>query len=211
MANVTLKEQAYSKLRGLVLSGELKAGEFLTERFLVELLGMSRTPIRSALERLDADGLANYTPNKGLIVAEISLDRVIDFYDFRIAMECHLVRKLALREWSSKDIQWFENNLDLQKKYVADHNYVEFTKADSQYHLQLANIYGNAEIVKYLEQLQDRLTRIAITVLQKDRTRIKVSYEDHMRIFQHIIQGKEEDAPKDMEHHLEFGKRILIL
>jgi len=81
-AALTLREQAYISIRTLILSGELKAGEFLTERFLVEKLGMSRTPIRAALEKLDHEGLANYTPNKGLSVADISLRYMEEHLEF---------------------------------------------------------------------------------------------------------------------------------
>jgi DNA-binding GntR family transcriptional regulator len=211
MAAITLKEKAYLELRKLILNGELKPGEFLTERTLVEMLGMSRTPIRSALERLDVEGLANYTPNKGLIVAEISLNRAIDIYDFRTAIECFVVRKLALRNWADEDIQAIKDNLKEQEDCVNRNDFESFTTADSAYHRMLAQIFENSEILSTMDQLQDRLYQIALKVLRKNRTRIHESYEDHVRIFESIIQGKSQEAAAAMERHLEYGKRILIL
>lgn len=208
---VTLKEKAFIHLRKLIMNGELKPGEVLTERMLVEMLEMSRTPIRAALERLDAEGLANYTPNKGLVVAELSLRKAIDLYDYRIAMECFVVRKLASMELEKSDVEWFEQNLREQQIYVEQSDYGLFTEADTLYHRKLVEIYANSEIIQAMERLQDQLYRIAIGVLRKDRARISVSYDDHLRIFRFIQEGDAEKASQAMEEHLEFGKRILIM
>lgn len=208
---VTLKEKAYIHLRRLILNGELKQGEVLTERTLVELLGMSRTPIRAALERLDSDGLARYTPNKGLVVAEISLQKVIDLYDYRIAMESFVVRRLCTFHWERADLDWFHDNLRQQEAAMEKQDYNEFTKADSQFHRRLVAVFGNTEIIQAMEQLQDKLYLIALRVLRKDRSRILVSYEDHVRIFQAIQDGNEQEAVSSIERHLEYGKRILVM
>ena len=210
MPGVTLKEKAYQQLRKLILKGELKPGEFLTERSLETLLQMSRTPIRSALERLEVEGLVNYTPNKGLVVAELSLERVIDFYDIRMALETYVVKKLASRTMLNEQIEWFRNNLDRQKEYLAANDYVKFTECDSEFHRRLAQVYENKEIINAMENLQDKLFQIALKVLRKDASRIQISYEDHVRIFESIMQGNGEEAARLMEQHLEFGKRILI-
>lgn len=211
MTTLTLKEKAYNHLRELIMNGELKPGDFLTERTLVEMLSMSRTPIRAALERLDVEGLANYTPNKGLIVAEISMNRVIDIYDYRMAIECYVVRKLATRNWNQEDLNWFKENLRLQMQCAEELDYVRFTEADSLFHRKLMKVYDNAEITSTMEQLQDRMHQIALKVLRKERSRIQVSYEDHLLIFEYIEQGNSEKAHQQMEQHLEYGKRILIL
>ncbi|MFD2612938.1 GntR family transcriptional regulator [Paenibacillus gansuensis] len=210
MTAVTLKEKAYAELRKSILNGELKPGDFLTERMLVEQLEMSRTPIRAALERLDAEGLAKYTPNKGLVVTDISISQASDIYDFRMAMECFVAGRLALRRWSPEDIGWFRSNLRLQEKCVQEDDHPGFTEADALFHRKLAEVYENNEILQTMDRLQDKLYQIALRVLKKDRTRIRQSFQDHMEIFEHILQGKQNEAAKAMETHLEYGKKILI-
>lgn len=207
---ITLKEKAYHELRGLILSGRFKPGEVLTERILVDMLAMSRTPIRAAYERLDAEGLANYVPNKGLTVAEFSLEKAVDLFDYRIALESFVARKLSLMELAPEHIRWFEANLADQKDCMDKKDIVQFTQADSQFHRKLAEVYGNREIVASMNQLQDKLYQLGISVLRKDRTRLTVSYEDHVRIFAAIREGNALEARDRMEDHLEFGKRILI-
>lgn len=211
MASLTLKEKAYIELRKAIMNGTLKPGDFLTERTLVEMLGMSRTPIRSALERLDVEGLAKYTPNKGLIVSEISLTQIVEVYDYRVALEGYVVRKLAERSLAPEDAAWFERNLEEQRRWMETNDVAAFTAVDTAFHRKLAEAYGNAEIVRSMERLQDLLYRIALRVLRKDVTRLRVSYEDHRRIFELIAAGRGEEAAEQVEQHLEFGKRILIM
>lgn len=211
MAAVTLKEKAFIELRRLILNGELQPGEFLTERMLVELLGMSRTPIRAALERLDAEGLAKYTPNKGLIVSEMSLTQVAEFFDFRVAIESYIVRRLAERTLPPADADWFRANLEDQRACVEANDFARFTEADAAFHRRLAAVYDNGEITKTMDRLQDKLYRTALRVLRKDVSRIRTSYEDHARIFELVASGDGAGAARLMEEHLEFGKRILMM
>jgi DNA-binding GntR family transcriptional regulator len=210
MSGTTLKEKAYQELIKFILNGELKSGEFLTERSLVERLEMSRTPIRSALERLEAEGHVTYTPNKGIFVTELTIDKVVDFYDFRVAIESHVVKKLASKTLTEEEILWFEQNLNRQKECLESNDYAQFTTDDSEFHRMLARVYGNMEIVQTMERLQDKLFRIALKVLRKESSRIQTSYEDHARIFNLILEGKAEEAAQHMTQHLEFGRRILL-
>lgn len=210
MKETTLKEKAYARLRDWVMNGYFKHGEFLTERSLVEKLEMSRTPIRAALERLESEGYVRYTPNKGIFVTEPSMDQVIHFYDFRVAIESYVVRKLAAASFAPDSRAWLEENLARQQASVDTGDYSLFTMLDSSFHRQLAVLHGNREIVQTMERLQDRLYQIAIKVLQKDNERIQVSYRNHVDIYRHIVAGDAEAAAHDMIEHLEFGKRILL-
>jgi len=210
MTAVTLKEKAYIELRKSILNGDLKPGEFLTERMLVEMLGMSRTPIRSALERIDVEGLAKYTPNKGLVVSEISVTQVVEFFDFRMAIEGYIAKRLATRAWSEAEIASLRDNLREQVRCVEANDFARFTAADAAFHRLLADVYDNAEIARTMERLQDMLYRMALRVLRKDLSRIRTSYEDHLRIFELILDGRGEEAAALMEEHLDFGKRTLL-
>ncbi|HZG57698.1 GntR family transcriptional regulator [Paenibacillus sp.] len=210
MPAVTLKEKAYDAMRRAILDGELRPGDFLTERTLVERLGMSRTPIRAALERLDAEGLAKYTPNKGLIVSDISAAQVAEVFDFRIAIEGYVAKRLAGGTWREADRAWFRANLQEQERCVQANDAERFTAADAAFHRKLVELYDNGEMLRAADRLQDRLYRLALRVLRKDAQRIRASYEDHLRIFELAAAGRGDEAAQRMEAHLEYGKRILL-
>jgi Transcriptional regulators len=207
----TLKEKAYLQLKQLIREGRFQSGEMLTERHLVEMLEMSRTPIRAALERLEAEGLVQYTPNKGIQLLEISLQRAVDLYDFRMAIETYIARKLSACILTSEQIEKVQANLDEQKFHMQKDDYEAFTKADLEFHLLLAHYHENLEMIHAIDRLQNQLFRIALNVMRKDRNRIRVSYEDHVSIFEHIRSGDAAGAGETMLRHLEFGKQILVM
>ncbi|WP_308635159.1 GntR family transcriptional regulator [Paenibacillus silvisoli] len=211
MATITLKEKAYDQLRAYILEGTINSNEQLTEKYLVELLQMSRTPIRSALEKLAAEGLLNIAPNKGLSLPELSLQRVADFFDFRIALEGYIVQKLCSRKLPQEEIAWFRENLRIQEETAGQHDYLTFTHADYEFHRRLALVYENTEMVQMMDSLQDRLFQMALKVLRKDKNRIENSYRDHLDIFELILAGHAEEAKRRMIEHLEYGARILVL
>ncbi|WP_164545706.1 GntR family transcriptional regulator [Paenibacillus albus] len=211
MASITLKEKAYEQLRALLMEGTISSNDQLTEKYLVDLLQMSRTPIRSALEKLAAEGLLNIAPNKGLSLPGLSLQRVADFFDFRIAIEGHIVHKLANRKLSPGEIAWFRENLRIQEETAAQHDYLAFTHADSEFHRQLALVYENEEMVQMMNNLQDRLFQLALKVLRKDNNRIQNSYRDHLEIFELILSRDADEAKRRIVEHLEYAARILVL
>ncbi len=211
MASVTLKEKAYEQLRKLILNGNIQSNEHLTEKHLVEQLGMSRTPIRAALERLAVEGLVAYSPNKGLSLPELSIQRVVDFFDFRMALEGYIVFKLSQRHWDDKDMAWFRANLAKQAEFAQSRDFAAFTRKDIEFHRKLAALYENQEMVSMMDNLQDKLFLTGLRVLKKDNSRIQKSYEDHRDILEAMIAGKAEEARRLMIEHLEFGARILVL
>ncbi|WP_020619191.1 GntR family transcriptional regulator [Paenibacillus daejeonensis] len=210
MSEKTLKEKAYTMLRALIMQGELRSGEFLSERSLVERMEMSRTPIRAALERLEAEGHVTYTPNRGIFVSEVTIDKAIDVYDFRMIIESSIVRKLASRKLTDELRQWFKESLARQWACVEADDTMQFAQEDSEFHRQLVYAYDNKEIIVTMDRLQDKLYRIALNVLRKDANRIKISYEDHASLVELIEQGQGEEAAAALIQHLEFGKRILL-
>lgn len=206
----TLKEKAYRELRHLILSGQIKPGEFLTERDLVKKLEMSRTPIRSAIDRLEVEGFINNFPNKGPVVAELSIKKVIDIYDVRISLESHVVKKLAIKKLSDTDIKWFDQNLEEQHICLKNNNYIKFSELDANFHNYLVLLHNNEEIIQIFNQIQSRLQLLALKVFKTDAADLKVYYDDHVEVFKYLKEGEGEKAANKITTHLEFGKGILI-
>ncbi|NEU30904.1 GntR family transcriptional regulator [bacterium LRH843] len=205
----TLKELAYQKIKKLILIGELKPGDFLTEREFVDRFEMSRTPIRSAFDRLEAEGLINNFPNKGPIVAEISVRKAIDIYDVRIALESHVVMSLSSIALTNEQLDWFKGNLSMQKECIDSKNFEEFSSLDTNFHHELVKIYQNTEIIRIFEQIQDRLQLLALKVFKTNMSDLIVYYNDHVEIFNFILNNQATQAADRMVRHLENGKKII--
>ncbi|PFG03357.1 GntR family transcriptional regulator [Bacillus sp. es.034] len=215
MSQLTLKEKAYQEIRRLIITGEIKPGEFLSERSLVERLEMSRTPIRSALDRLEIEGFIKQSPKQGVVVEEISINRAFDIYELRMAIESYVVNKLSLRTIQDSEIKRLQENLNQQKLLIDTEMYdnasfLAFLSLDLEFHNELIKIVENKEFIQIMDQIQDKLLLIASNVFRKQENRMMVSYEDHMRIFNYILNGQNKEAVDEMIKHLEYGKQILI-
>ncbi|MCM3762085.1 GntR family transcriptional regulator [Alkalihalobacillus oceani] len=210
MGTLTLREQAYQKIKQLILTGDLQPGDFLTERELVERLEMSRTPIRSAFDRLESEGLINNYPNKGPIVAEISVKKAIDIYDVRIAIESHVVMKLASSTLTNQQVSWFEENLNKQELELDSADYLAFSELDSAFHNQLVHVYGNEEFIRIFDQIQDRLRILALKAFKTDLSELSAYFKDHTAIIQAILNRQPNKAVERITNHLEGGKQRAI-
>ena len=185
-------------------------GALLTERALAENLAMSRTPVRSAIERLESEGYLHCTPNKGILIVDLSLKLVIDFFDLRNALEPYAAGKIAQSQVQKVDAAWFDENLSGQERCLGQQDFVRFTELDSAFHRGLFRLYGNQEMIQTMDPLQDKLFRIALNVLKKDNARIHQSIIDHRSIWKAIMDGNPELAASELRQHLEYGKKILM-
>src|SRR6478609_4140209 len=94
-ARAFLKNEAYVQIKGKLLNGDYAPGSFLSERQLARDLGMSKTPVKAALERLQGEGYIAVSPQQGIVVRELSVREIADQYEIRAALESYTVRMLA--------------------------------------------------------------------------------------------------------------------
>src|SRR5262249_5818701 len=94
-AGCLLKERAYAEIKRRILSGDPASGRFLSERQLSLQLGMSKTPVRAALERLEQEGIVTISPQQGIVVRDLSIHEIADQYEIRAALETYVLRSLA--------------------------------------------------------------------------------------------------------------------
>lgn len=204
-----LKDKAYEELKQLILNWTFAPGTFLSERQLAARLGMSKTPVRSALERLAHEGFVTISPQQGIVVRELPLEEIIDLFDIRMALETFVVKRLAERieqEWIEK----IRDNLKDQLKTTETGDYETATLLDAEFHVLLCEAWGNQEILRTMLHLRDKLYRFVYRVLRHDRSRITTSYEEHRAIADAIFSGNGDLAAGLVIAHLEWGKQSLV-
>lgn len=209
---VLLKDKAYSEIKQRILDGEYSPGSFLAERRLAQQLEMSKTPIRSAIERLEAEGFVSVSPRQGIVVKEAAFHEIVDFFDIRIALETFVVRRLA-GTLSSGEIERIQENLEAQRKHAeartAQH-VAAYVDLDAKFHLLLCEFFGNQEIVRSMTRQRDKVHRIVSKVLHQNLDRMPTSTEEHVEIAEAVIKGEKDQAAELMKDHLEYGKQYLI-
>jgi GntR family transcriptional regulator, rspAB operon transcriptional repressor len=204
-----LKDQAYARLKELIKTGEAPSGTFFSEKRLSSLLGMSKTPIRAALERLEAEGFVTTSPRQGAVVRGLSLKEVVDLFDLRFALETFVVRHLAgrLNEPQARRIR---ENLEAQLLCAETGDVDRYTQLDTDFHVAICDCFGNQEIVRIMWHLKDKLYLVILNVMRQNPTRMETSTEEHSKVVDELIDGDGERAAAAMLKHLEYGKQFLL-
>lgn len=209
MNKVLLKDQAYEILKSLILDGELQTGSFLSERALAVQLGMSKTPIKAALERLEQERFISISPQQGVFVREISFDEIKDHYEIRIALEGFVTQRLATR-LADNQFKKLEENLDTMRTQIAEESRTYAMYTDADFHLLLCSFYGNEEIARVMRHQREKLFRVVTKLQEHHPNRMRESLDEHTAVVEALKNGDGELAATEMLNHLNNGRRLLI-
>lgn len=204
-----LKDRAYESLKQLILRETFQPGDFLSERQLAARLKMSKTPIKSALERLESEGFIAVSPRQGIVVQDLTLDEITDHYEVREALETYVMRRLAGR-LSAEQIARMRENLAAQQASVEERDGSTNCQLDSEFHLLWCEFFGNREIIDAMRRLCDRIHIIITRVNSRNPSRLHEGYEEHVRIAEAVIAGNADVAARAVEEHLQSGKLRLL-
>jgi DNA-binding GntR family transcriptional regulator len=205
----TLAHKAYEDLKNLLLKGDYSPGDFLTEGELARRLHMSKTPVRTALTRLEMDGFVTVSPQQGIVVRESSIHEVLDLFDIRIALETFVVRRLATT-LTPEQGERLRTNLKAQAEALLERNNLTSTQLDTEFHLMLCEFSGNQEICDVMERLRDKLHRIILGIQNKNPARVADGCREHEAIAEALFKGRGEQAAQIVIQHLEWGKKFLL-
>ncbi|HWG43778.1 MAG TPA: GntR family transcriptional regulator [Gemmataceae bacterium] len=208
-ARSLLKDRAYVELKRQILGGAFAPGAFLSERQIAGQLAMSKTPIRAAVGRLEAEGFLTISPQQGIVVRDLSIHEIADQFEIRAALEPFVLRHLAGRLTREQTTR-LQLNLNQQKASVRRQETECIIELDTGFHMMLCEFHGNREMVRVMEQLRAKIHRVILRVNNQNPNRFLQSYEEHRRIADALIAGDAEEAVRQMMAHLEYGKHSLL-
>lgn len=204
-----LKDQAYDSIKQRLLNNDYPPGSFLSERQLAEALGMSKTPVKAALERLELEGFIAVSPQQGIVVRELSIQEIANLYEIRAALESYTLRALAGR-LTPEQTAAVQSNLKAQAKLRGSADVARGVELDAAFHMQFVEFLGNTEILRVMGQLREKMQRVVTQVFRMCPTRIETSYEEHAAIVAAVLKGDGQKAADLIVAHLELGKRLIL-
>jgi DNA-binding GntR family transcriptional regulator len=221
-----LKERAYDVLKRRILDDDYPPGTFLAERRLAEELGMSKTPVKAALERLELEGFICVSPQQGIVVREFSVHEIADLYEIRAALESYTMRLIAGR-LSEAQVARLRANLAALKKIGSQaepgnqwggaepgnqkgRDVSSAVVLDAEFHILFTRFLGNREFLRVMEHLRHKMHRVITKAFHLNPGRIDTSYEEHKAIVDVVIAGDGRRASKLIESHLEKGKQLIL-
>lgn len=201
--SVSLADQVFEKLENDIILGTYPRGEILTELKLVEQLGVSRTPIREALRRLEQERLIEDS-GKGSVVLGITEDDFEDIMSIRHYIEA-LAAYYAAINITPERAQELSHIMDLQDFYYFRWDVEHLQQADDAFHDAICNMSKRTVIIDTLIPLH-RKTRRYRRIAFSDNTRAGASLEEHRGIFKAIIAGDAELARERTAEHIDHAK-----
>lgn len=208
-ARSLLQDRAYRELKGLIQGGAYPPGTFLSERQLAGRLGMSKTPIKSALTRLDMEGFVAVSPQQGILVREPSVHEILDLFDIREALETFVARRMAGR-LSPEQAARLRANLRAQARAAKARDVEEATRLDAEFHTLLCDFAGNREISRTLWSMREKLHRLILGNFRRVPQRMGASVREHAGIAAAVVRGNGDLAAERVRSHLDVGRQLIL-
>ncbi len=203
-----LDERIYDALREKILQSELAPGTALTIRSVAQRLGVSVTPVRDALRRLQAEGLVQMPGRGETTVARLEPGEIDDILDLRLALELHAARRGVAR-MSAAELRRLEDLLaSARRTFRADayHDYPAASRLDQEFHSALVWAAGNERLTAMYETLGARV-QIARVYYTATRRRPQATYEEHRAILEAYRQRDPAAAATAVETHIEHTRQ----
>ena len=203
-----LRDVVFKTLRDAILTGDLEPGERLMEIKLAEKLGVSRTPIREAIRKLELEGLVNMTPRKGAVVAEISENDLRNVLEVRRVLE-KLAVKLACQKISKAEIDELRENLKFFKGALKQKDANEIAKIDVEFHDIIYKATRNDRLIQILYNLREQMYRYRLEYVKDQDTR-KTVVMDHETLIESIAVGNIKVAEETIIAHIDHQEKKII-
>ena len=194
--NRDLKKHAYDIIKDRLINCIYEPGSFLNESLLATDLGLSRTPVREAINRLESEGLVKIFPKKGIYVTDIQLKDVLQIFQARLEIEPVALR-MAAPHLPLEELQKFQNTFmqefpDMQNGF----------RLDTAMHLFIIEYCGNHYIIDMMHKLFDDNTKVVIASKQ-NLTQIHDARLEHLEIINAMIDKEYDKAQELMRAHIE--------
>ena len=203
-----LRDVVFNTLRQAILRGELKPGERLMEIQLANKLGVSRTPIREAIRKLELEGLVLMIPRKGAEVAEITEKSLRDVLEVRRAME-ELAVQLACEKITKEEIRELERVAKEFQQVVNSSDITEIAEVDVCFHDIIYTATDNQKLIQLLNNLREQMYRYRVEYLKRDGVFPQLIAE-HEAIIRHIENNEKEKATEVMCRHIDNQVETVI-
>ncbi|MEV8020696.1 GntR family transcriptional regulator [Streptomyces sp. NPDC086554] len=199
-------ERVYTHVKQGVLDRRYEGGTLLTEGELAEAVGVSRTPVREALLKLEVEGLLRLYPKKGALVLPVSAQEIADVVETRLLVETHSVRKAVPAPAGL--IGRLEDLLDEQRAQAAAGDFSAAAVTDRCFHAEIVRSGGNEILSRLYDQLRDRQLRMGVAVMHSHPDRIAKTLAEHEEILDALRAADAEAAERVVARHVGWFQNL---
>jgi DNA-binding GntR family transcriptional regulator len=203
----SLGTSVYNELRQRIVNGQLKSGERLREVELASLLGVSRTPVREAIKRLESEGFASYVSSRGAVVTELTPEQAVELYAMREILEGAAARFAAQHAYPA-EIQMLEYLLEAERQLGEDPE--EQANLNRKFHGSIYGMAHNRYLLAVLTKARDYMVLLHKTAYFAPG-RAESAYREHVAIVDAIRRGDAQAAEEAARAHIREAQRIRMM
>lgn len=203
-----LRELVLDAIREAIINGTLKPRERLMEIQMAEELGVSRTPIREALRKLELEGFIVMVPRKGAYVADVSFKDIADVFEIRAALEA-LAAGLAAERITDEELEEMERLVVEKTEAITNHDMDRLVEVDTSFHEAIYKASRNERLTSIINNLREQIQRYRTTSLAYPG-RMKRSLEEHRGIVEAIQSRDTQLAQQAAREHIENAENSMI-
>lgn len=203
-----IRDVVFNTLREAILTGKLAPGERLMEKRIAEDIGVSRTPIRESLRRLQLEGLVDITPRKGAVVSAISEKDIRNVLEVRAALEA-LAVKLACRNMTPEQFKTIKTCAEEFDSRRMESDYRLAAELDEAFHNAIYDAAGNDKLIHILSNLRIQMFRFRAEYLKSIKHREKIARE-HRELLGALCEKDEKKAAAAAVKHIENQEKTVV-
>jgi DNA-binding GntR family transcriptional regulator len=210
-SRVTLVDRAYREIRRRIVDNEYPPAHQVLEHELAAELGMSRTPVREALIRLENENFVQIIPRHGMRVVPLSLDDLHDMYEVLTALELTAIERLARSEPDVRALVALDHALDEMDAAVKKRDMDAWVEADERFHRMLIDLCGNARLASMAYMVWDQGHRARMTTVRL-RPSLEPSNREHRAVVAALRRGDWQEAvARHAKHRARTSREIIAL
>lgn len=197
---VNVSEAAYSAVKQVLLSTKYSPGGRVDIEELCRDLGVSRTPVFDALNRLEAEGLVEIVPRKGVYLVTLSEEKARELYVVREILE-GMATKLAAKNLTEKHIEQLRKALEKQSSCLAKNDTEGYASATIKFHNTIVEAAGNKTLERILNAVYSQMEALRLRTLYLPK-RLRQSFAEHERIFEALLKRNPENSERVAREHI---------
>lgn len=200
----TITEMVSATLRQAIIQGTLASGETIRQDQLAAAFGVSRMPIREALRQLEAEGLVEFYPHRGTVVAAIEPKDILELFEIRLLLECHATAKAV----AAIDTASLDRAADILDEIDAEPDVAKWGELNRRFHLELYGGIKGSRLYAMIEAQYrhlDRLVRLVLSQLDY----AEKSQAEHRLLLQQFRDGDADGAANTLRDHLAISSARL--
>jgi len=203
-----LGNQVYDQVKGMILRGEIPPGKRIIENEVADSMGISRTPVREAVHKLEAEGFLKPLPKGGYEVRGLTISDVEETFDIRSLLESFAAYLAAMRH-SDAELVPLEKKIDEFQRYLERRDLKRLTQINTEFHELLYALSRSPRLIKMVNDLRDEIFLFRKVILNSEDM-ARLSNEDHREIIHAIKKRETKKVEKLVKKHILRGKEFVL-